>query len=86
VETRHSVAASGRAGAHAFARVRNGNPHPVALAVAFVPRYTQHGDGYAPREVWVLRLGAAGGADSDTVLHLRRSDAVRAAVYDVERY
>jgi hypothetical protein len=86
VETRYSVTASGRAGSHTFARVRNANPHAVALVVAFVPDHTAHGDGYVPSEQWPLRLGASGSPGADTVVHLHLPAVVRATVHDVERY
>lgn len=86
VETRRSVSATGGAGEHAFARLRNHNSHAVALVASFVPDYVANSEGVVPIEYWPLQLGAAGTADAERVVMLRRPWARQAAVHDVERF
>lgn len=86
VETRRSVSAAGGAGEHAFARLRNHNPHAVALVASFVPDYVANSEGIVPAEHWPLQLGAAGSGGAERVVMLRRPWAREAAVHDVERF
>jgi hypothetical protein len=60
IDTRRSIAPAGRDGAHAFARVRNENPYPVALVASFVPDHSANSEGAVRAEYWTLQLGAAG--------------------------
>jgi hypothetical protein len=86
VEARRSISASGRAGSHLFARVRNLNPHAIALIVSFLPQYNAPSEGDVPAENWPLQLAPAGGEQAERVIMLRRPWAVEAAVHNVERY
>jgi hypothetical protein len=85
VSIRHSVDERGRPGKHAYARVRNNNPHPVALVVKFAPKQYPVHDEAPPLEQWKVTVGGAGTSDRDSVLTLQLNEIVEASVHSVER-
>jgi hypothetical protein len=81
-----SITAAGRAGQHAFARVRNLNPHAVALVVSFLLAYNARSEGGPPAGIWPIQLGAAGTDKAEQVIMRNRPWAREATVHAVERF
>jgi hypothetical protein len=87
VHLRRSADAGGAPGSYLFARLRNLNPHPVALTVEFVPNaFPVTSDVFLRSESRRLTLHPSSGDSTGTVLMLDSEDIREVVLHAVERY
>ena len=86
VSVRNSLDAKGTTGRHMAARIRNLNPHAVALVLEIVPEQPRTMDESLMSQKWQVMLHPAGDDGASSMVMLNARDVQGVAVHDVERF